>query len=137
MTGAGCRYLYHLERELEKRGFEFVWGESVVCIMVDFHYGSPTRPRCALPLVFGVYGYIISGKASGLLKRLITKFGMEEGTAMYTKLLARCFTHLTKALNDKINQSRPTWRSALLPDVGLTGDSFCCGTVIDWTLLRR
>jgi hypothetical protein len=90
-------YLHHLELECSRRGFEFVWGESIVFLIVDSHYGQ----------------------ANGLLQHLITKFGLEDGAKMYTTLLAGCQTHLGKAVSDKITQCAATWNSEDLMDVGI------------------
>lgn len=90
-------YLYHLRRECSKRGFELIWDESIVCVMVDFHHGQ----------------------ANGFLHHLISIFGEEEGAIMYTKLLSGCQTHLSKVISDKITLSAVSWHSEELKDVGL------------------
>lgn len=68
-------YLYHLVKELRRRGFTFKWGESITCQIVDFHYGQ----------------------ALGFLRHLMWFFGSEEeGVAMFRQLLTGCGTHLKK-----------------------------------------
>lgn len=67
-------YLDNLNKVLESQGYEFRWGESITCLIVDFHYGQ----------------------ALGILRHLIKKFGHEEGVAMFLKLITGCGVHLKK-----------------------------------------
>jgi len=54
-----------LEDACTRAGQDFIWLESVECIVMDFHLGQ----------------------ALGLLRHLITKFGNEEGPVVFLKLV--------------------------------------------------
>ena len=90
-------YLHHLLRECKLRGFNFEWGKSIVCLLMDFHYGQ----------------------AVGILRHLIEVLG-EDGKGMFLKLVGGCGTHLSHSLEKGIAGCSAEWASEALPDVGLT-----------------
>ena len=91
-------YLHNFLKECHRRGLKFIFGVSIVSLIIDFHYGQ----------------------ALGVLRCLITVLGQEEGAEMFLTLLRGCGTHLKTSLSKGIGQSAVEWHSEDLPDVGLT-----------------